>query len=358
MPRQTPVPDPTPPPAAALRHRLLDWIRGDDAAFSSFDEAAAAVFRHQYQHNTAYRRYWDARGVAAPGGDGFDWRSAPALPTDCFKEADIPPRAFPSGETRRVFLTSGTTREVRGRHEFDSLEPYETSIREGWKQLGLPAIDNPWFLAPPASSTPESSLGHMFATLGAGFGDRWLMDENGSPDTCRLAALTEPAGLFSTSVALFRLMENHPPLPLPAGSWIFETGGPKGLSVTLEPSEFHQQTAAFFSILPDRVLNEYSMTELSSQFYRWHGETSHRGPRWTRIRVIDPETEHPAPEGRPGYLEIIDLANLGSVAAIRTQDLAIATAANSFELLGRDPAAVPRGCSRAADDLWRRRTGA
>lgn len=251
-----------------------------------------------------------------------------------------------------MFLTSGTTRDVRGRHEFASLELYESSIKECWGQLGLPVIANPWFLAPPANTTPESSLAHMFATLGSGFPDRWLMDTHGSLDLSPLASSDSPLGLFSTSIALFRLMEHQRPIPLPPGSWIFETGGPKGLSITLNPEEFHRQIATFFSIPVDRVLNEYSMTELSSQFYRWHGETSHRGPHWTRIRVIDPETNRPAADHQPGYLEIVDLANLGSVAAIRTQDIAIATGEGSFRLIGRDPAAVPRGCSRAADDFW------
>lgn len=327
-------------------------MRGVGEGFVHFDEAADAVFRHQYAHNEPYRRYWDARGLQAPGVEPVDWRVVPALPTDCFKEISLPPRAFPAGEIRHVFLTSGTTRDVRGRHEFASLDLYETSIREGWKQLGLPAITNPWFLAPPASTTPDSSLGHMFATLGEGFSERWLVDESGTPAVSALTVADAPVGLFSTSIALFRLIESREPIPLPASSWVFETGGPKGLAITLDPAEFHHRIAAFFSIPVDRVLNEYSMTELSSQFYRWHGEPAHRGPHWTRIRVVDPETNRTAADGQPGYLEIIDLANLGSVAAIRTQDIAIATGDHAFRLLGRDPAAAPRGCSRAADDWW------
>jgi hypothetical protein len=160
---------------------------------------------------------------------------------------------------------------------------------------------------------------------------------------------------FSTAIALLRMMESQPPTVLPPGSWVFETGGYKGLTETLEPPEFRHRVAAFFQIPPDRILNEYSMTELSSQFYRWPGEPYHRGPFWTRIRVIDPETGTPAAKGQPGYLEIIDLANVDSVMAIRTQDLAIAHGDSAFVLLGRDPGALPRGCSRAADDLLKKR---
>jgi hypothetical protein len=123
----------------------------------------------------------------------------------------------------------------------------------------------------------------------------------------------------------------------------------------LEPEIFRERISDFFGIPTDRILNEYSMTELSSQFYRWADEEAHRGPFWTRVRVIDPETGRPAAEGQPGYLEILDLANLGSVAAIRTQDLAIQRGDSSFVLLGRDPGALPRGCSRATDGILRSR---
>ena len=132
------------------------------------------------------------------------------------------------------------------------------------------------------------------------------------------------------------------------------SGGYKGVSVELDPAAFRVRVAGHFSIPVDRLLNEYGMTELSSPFYAWAGEPAHRGCPWTRIRVIDPETGAESAEGEAGYLEIVDLANLGSVAAIRTQDLAIARGDNAFTLLGRDPGALPRGCSRRADDLLTR----
>jgi hypothetical protein len=55
-----------------------------------------------------------------------------------------------------------------------------------------------------------------------------------------------------------------------------------------------------------------------------------------------------------GYLEIIDLANLDSVAAIRTQDFATALGEREFILHGRDPGAIARGCSRGVDDVLNR----
>jgi hypothetical protein len=68
--------------------------------------------------------------------------------------------------------------------------------------------------------------------------------------------------------------------------------------------------------------------------------------------VIDPETGGEAAMGETGVLRIFDLANLGSVLAVETRDLAVRRE-RGFELLGRDPAALPRGCSRAADERMR-----
>jgi len=335
--------------SADLKLRLLSWMSRGNTGFASFDEAAAAVFAWQFERNPPYRRYCEALG--RDPGKINDWREIPALPTDCFKDARHRPSCFPEEMVLRGFLTSGTTRDVKGRHDFADLELYATAILLGWREMGLPEILNPWFLSVSPDNAAHSSLAHMFGTLANGENDRWMMDETGHVDLARLSAQNSPVNLFATAIGLLRLMESHPRIPLPEGSWIFETGGYKGLSVSLDPVAFRRRVGECFGIPANRILNEYSMTELSSQFYRWPDEPAHRGPFWTRIRVVDPETGRAAENGEAGYLEIVDLANLGSVAAIRTQDLAIARGDSEFELLGRDPGALPRGCSRAADEL-------
>ena len=89
------------------------------------------------------------------------------------------------------------------------------------------------------------------------------------------------------------------------------------------------------------------MTELSSQFYTNAIGNPHIAPPWTHIEVINPETNLPVLAGETGYLVIYDLANVDSVIGIRTQDLAIYHSPQSFTLIGRDPSALPRGCSRS-----------
>jgi hypothetical protein len=67
-----------------------------------------------------------------------------------------------------------------------------------------------------------------------------------------------------------------------------------------------------------------------------------------RALVIDPESGNESAEGHTGILRVFDLANLGSCCAVQTRDLAIRRS-QDFELIGRDPSALPRGCSRPAD---------
>ena len=101
---------------------------------------------------------------------------------------------------------------------------------------------------------------------------------------------------------------------------------------------------------PQDILNEYGMTELSSQCYTRGIGKPHVPPPWMRALVVDPATGCEVPDGETGLLRLHDLANLGSVMAIQTRDFATRRGSH-FELLGRDPAALPRGCSRAADEM-------
>jgi len=338
---------------SSLKNRLLAWIRGENSGLT-FESMALEVFVHQFSKNPPYRRYCEALGRTVE--NVTDWREIPALPTDAFKFPAHLPRSFDASRASRHFLTSGTTTDVRGRHEFEDLDLYEASIIEGWRQLGLPEFSNPWFLSQTPAVSSESSLVHMFEVLDreSGGEGHWMIDKSARIDSQGMES-EKQVQLFSTALALLRWMESGEKQRLPEGSWVFETGGYKGLRETLAPEAFRAQLSEFLNIPANRILNEYSMTELSSQFYRWPDEPAHRGPTWTRIRVIDPQTGTPAADGQPGYLEIVDLANLGSVAAIRTQDLAIATGDSEFVLLGRDPGALPRGCSRSSDDLLQKR---
>jgi hypothetical protein len=140
---------------------------------------------------------------------------------------------------------------------------------------------------------------------------------------------------------------------LPAGSRITDTGGFKGVQRGITSTELRDQYTACLGVPPDRAVNEYGMTEMLSQFYDAQLRNPalmsiKQGPPWVRSAVVHPETLEPLPHGETGLLRHFDLANLFSVSALQTEDLARASAAG-VELLGRAAGATPRGCSIAMD---------
>ncbi len=322
-------------------------MRGGDGDFAAM---ALEVFRYQFGANLAYRNYCES--LEKTPESVSNWREIPAVPTDVFKLSGIAMRCFPEAEVKGFFLTSGTTRDVRGKHEYRDLELYEAAVKGGWRELGLPEINKPSFFSQRVKDAPHSSLVRMFDFIDDG--GEWLIDPDGKLLSEKFLS-NGAAAVLGTSLALLRFCEESEPVKLLDGSWIFETGGSKGLRISHTPAEVRHRLSDHFSIPESRILNEYGMTELFSQFYKWGNAEVHQGPSWTAIRVVNVFSGKPAAAGEVGYLEIIDLANLDSVSAIRTQDLAIATGERSFILIGRDPAAVARGCSRGVDDVLKQK---
>jgi len=186
----------------------------------------------------------------------------------------------------------------------------------------------------------------------------WFINRDGSLDLEGFKRSVEsdtPVAVMGTALGFLNLFEqlDAKRLALPAGSFALETGGYKGSGRELAKRDLYEMFEQFLGLPKDSVINEYGMTELSSQFYARGLGRPHTAPPWVKALVIDAETGREAVVGEIGVLRIFDLANLNSALAIETQDLAIRREVG-FELLGRDPAALPRGCSRAADELLRR----
>jgi len=332
--------------AADLETQVLSWIRGNRPA--NFHETVLRLHMFQFRHSAPYRAFCRQSGV---GERAESWRQIPCLPQDAFKHADL--RSFPVEQTMKTFRTSGTTGEGFGQHHFRTLEIYEAAAREGWRRADMPA--GPFLvIAPHPGEAPHSSLSHM---LGALAPRKDFIAHGGVIDIERLRSIKEPVCLLGTALGflnLFEVMDKQGlSLTLPAGSSAMETGGYKGSGRNISRTDLYAMFGERLGIGPDDIYNEYGMTELSSQFYARGPQGLHRGPFWARAVVTDPVTLEEVAEGETGILLIYDAANVGSVVGIRTQDLAVKRG-DAFALLGRDPAALPRGCSRAADEWMSR----
>jgi len=212
-------------------------------------------------------------------------------------------------------------------------------------------------------------------TLSARTSERWLIDEQGVnlAELERAAQGARDAGeeliVLATSFALVSLLDalNGRAIAAPKQTVIMQTGGFKGKTREIAPSELRASLASTFGISDDRVVSEYGMTELTSQLYEatLPGSTLHaeqRGaagvyfePPWLRVVPVDPVTLEPVAAGEVGIARIVDLGNVDSAIAIQTQDRVRRNDAG-IELLGRTPGATPRGCSLAIEEFLRARS--
>jgi len=365
--------------AARLR-RLLDacsasppgGIEGDITE-SRFKELAIELFALQFNHNRLYHKLCEARSVSP--SQVSNWQQLPAVPAAAFKELEL--TSLPEADRIAIFHSSGTTEQQPSRHfhSAESLDLYEASVVP-WFQTHLwPAAREKLelvFLAPPPSIAPHSSLVHMLETIrrqigapGSQFtgaldgGGRWTLDLPTTISALENAiAADRPIALLGTAFnfvhLLDRLAELRRRLPLPEGTRLMETGGYKGRSRSLPKTELHQKITERLGIPPTHVVSEYGMTELSSQAYDSKvpapgaqveaTERIFHFPPWARVQIISPETGEEVSEGATGLLRVCDLANLHSVLAVQTEDLAVRRGAG-FEVVGRAAAAEPRGCS-------------
>lgn len=349
-----------------LDQKVLAWIHeGVDAPRDDarFEALALELFAHQYAHNLPYRRLCRAFGISPERVTR--WMEIPPVPTGAFKEARL--ATFPEEREIRTFRTSGSTGERRGELHLDTLELYEASLVATFRAYICPDVERIRFavLAPSAADAPDSSLSYMFDVACRELGtpkSRFYVDREGW-DPGRLVAdlqtSAEPIALVGTAFAFVHLLDalemRGLELELPDGTRSMETGGFKGRSRELTRDELHAGIVATLGVPASRIVNQYGMCELGSQFYeptlREGGPTrSKRSPPWVRTRVVDLASMSDVEQGERGILIHYDLVNTGSVLAVQTSDEGCVTE-DGFEVLGRLEAVEARGCSIAADTL-------
>jgi hypothetical protein len=301
-----------------------------------FDQMAEAVFRFQVASNPVYGRF--------AGDQSWDgWRTAPFLPIEAFKFAPIV-----CGDPSRmeaVFVSSGTTNQSRARHYVQDLSVYRTAVTTGFSQV---FGDGPMLILAHLPGYQESGDASSLVTMASMLID--AIGEEGSGFTLQRPELLDIAISNGTPVMLlgaaFGLLDmlDLGPRALPTGSIVVETGGMKTHRREISRSDLHQRLSEGFGIPRSSVLSEYGMCELLSQSYS-RGDEEFYPPPWVRIQIVDPsDPSRRLPEGVPGALAIVDLANVYSASFILTQDRAVIRD-DGFQVLGRLSGAELRGCN-------------
>ncbi len=346
---------------------------------STFNRSALDLFALQYDAVPAYRRFCDSQNIS-PESISY-WSGIPAVPTSAFKELDL--TSLNPGERAFSFHSSGTTTQTPSRHfhSRESISLYEASILPwfqknflaDWPELFDEDIDGASnkpgfiFLTPPPAQAPHSSLVHMFEIIRREWGARdsffagrvgpsgaWEIEmESALAGLRKSVHANRPVTILGTAFSFVHLLdyfaENNLRFELGIGSRVMETGGYKGRSREIPQLELHGLLTKHLGIPADQIVCEYGMSELSSQAYARRTSDSEsslvfRFPPWARTQIICPETGSEMAVGETGLIRVFDLANVRSVLAIQTGDLAIRRP-DGFELLGRAGRAEPRGCS-------------
>lgn len=315
--------------------------------YTNFGENVLKVFRFQEKNNPVYGEY--LRLLGTDTAQISRWEQVPFLPVAFFKNHDI--QSF-EGDAGKVFLSSSTTGTGQSRHAVKYPELYEQSYLQGFDLFyGDPGEYTVLGLLPAYLEREDSSLVYMVADLIARSDDRdsgFFLYEHGKLHDIITAKIRENRKvlLIGVSFALLDFADKY--TFAPGHLTVMETGGMKGRRKELTRQELHAALTAKLGVTT--IHSEYGMTELLSQAYS-KGNGLFACPPWMKV-VIKPADDPLGPNltGKRGRICVIDLANVFSCSFIETEDVGIAYADGTFEVLGRLDFSETRGCNVMVSD--------
>lgn len=313
---------------------------------ADFLKCSLELFRLQHQHNTVYRSWCDALGIAPDEVNSLS--GIPFIPVSFFRDHTV---VTGDATPQAMFLSSGTTGSVRSIHHIIDLSLYEESFIRAFSMFyGDPSSNIILALLPSYLEREGSSLVYMAEKLIArspdGEGGFYLNNyEKLIRDIDHYRRGPKRLIVLGVTFALLELAERY--APDLQGITVMETGGMKGMRRELVRAELHDKLNNAFGTT--EIHSEYGMTELLSQAYS-KGKGVFRSPPWMKILVADINDplsiSHDA--GSSGSVNIIDLANIWSCAFIATSDLGRIHSDGSFEITGRYDNSDVRGCNLLA----------
>jgi hypothetical protein len=319
-----------------------------------FDSLALEVFHHQFEKNAPYRAFCQAQRKSPK--EVLRWQDIPAVPVVGFKSSEL--ATFPTERAAAVFHSSGTTLQT-SRHFLRTLDYYEAALKWGAERYLFP--DNArlplLLMAPPPGEKPHSSLTWMLEVIKRIWGEpgsqyfiqRGRVDDwNAIKFLQTHQAAGRPVALLGTTLGFLELFDVFAKRQLAfrcaPGSRIMDTGGMKTATREVTREAFVALVDACLEIPEAQCINEYGMSEMSSQFYARGVSTTFEAPPWVRTLVVDPENGTEMKAGQIGVLRHFDLANVDSVMALQTEDSGVMTPVG-FQFMGRAVSATVKGCS-------------
>jgi len=314
---------------------------------TGFQDVALEIFAYQFANNPVYHNFIQQLGINQ--NEIHSVYDIPFIPAEFFKSHNIITGNYPVSV---VFESSGTSGKYVSRHFVASPAIYRESLLRTFRHFyGEPSEYLIAALLPSFSERKNSSLAFMMQDLIdrssnplSGF---YLNNIKGMISCIEQSrSANQKVLLISVSYTLIDLAEEYSPDL--SGVIVMETGGMKGRRKEMTREGLHSVLKKKFNL--NAIHSEYGMTELLSQAYS-KGEGIFFCPPWMKIFIRDPQdpltliTE----PGRPGGINIIDLANIYSCSFIATDDLGRLHEDGGFEILGRFDNSDIRGCNLLMD---------
>ncbi len=310
---------------------------------SNINDIALRLFRYQANHNPVYARYLQYLAVNAQAIREVS--EIPFLPISFFKSQTLKTGEWVD-ETR--FMSSGTTGKLTSTHHIADLDFYLNHAQRCFEHFFGPLNQCDIFAVMPSYLERENSslvamMNSFIQKSESKYSGFYLYEYEkllSDITSCKKHS-TKKTVLWGVSFALLDLAEKY--RPDLSNCIVFETGGMKGRRKEVIRQELHDQLKRYFNVA--NIYSEYGMTELLSQAYTHGSELFYPSP-WMKIivrEVVDPLMKGQI--NRTGGLNVIDLANIHSIAFIETEDAGKVLADGSFEVMGRLDNTDVRGCN-------------
>lgn len=306
-----------------------------------FNEAALSLFLYQYKNNAVYKRYVDL--LKCRPADVRFYKEIPFLPIQFFKTHIL----TTSGKQPPYFFESSGTIGLRSRHYYHDTRIYHQSFTTAFRLFYGELSQCPILaLVPSYAERPSASLTFMLQEMIAEnpFSESGFYHNREKELRDVLIQLKKEKKiciLFGVSFALLDFVEkysfDYPELI------VIETGGMKGRRKEIVREALHKSLCKGFNV--KAIHSEYGMTELFSQAYS-KGNGVFYSPPW--MKVLARDINDPLQilnNGHNGALNIIDLANVHSMAFIATEDIGTVAGDGSFTVSGRLDNSMARGCN-------------
>ena len=309
---------------------------------ANFDDIALQLFHFQAVNNPVYRDY--LKYLSIDPGHIENVSEIPFLPISFFKSQTIKTGKW---EDQAVFQSSSTTGTLPSKHSVKDLSFYLSHAKLCFEFFFGPVSGYHFFALLPAylernNSSLVAMVDFFIKQSGSPFSGFYLSDLDKLKADIAIARKDESKKVivWGVSFALLDLAESKPPNL--SDCLVFETGGMKGRRAEITRQELHAVLKGAFNV--SAIYSEYGMTELFSQAYT-RGSSTFFTPPWMNVlirEVGDPFTQ--VKEGKPGGINIIDLANVDTIGFIETEDSGLVVDPG-FEVHGRLDNTDIRGCN-------------